>query len=70
MTGKDILPQKDLLEKAATIKRFKYSTIGKELKAQTDKAKKECQKLDDTYEFDKIIKKKNNQHLKNIVNQN
>ena len=43
MTGKDVLPEKDLLEKAATINRFEYSPLGKELKAQT--------------EFDKIIKK-------------
>ena len=31
--------KKDLLEKAATIKRFEYSPLGKELKAQTDIAK-------------------------------
>ena len=31
--------------------------IGKELKAQTDTAKKHYQKSDDTFEFDKIIKK-------------
>ena len=31
--------------------------IGKELKAQTDIAKKHYQKSDDTFEFDKIIKK-------------
>ena len=36
LTGKDVLPEKDLLEKAATIKRFEYSLLGKELKAQTD----------------------------------
>ena len=35
LTGKDILPEKDLLEKAATMKRFEYSPLGKELKAQT-----------------------------------
>ena len=34
-----VLPEKDLLEKAATIKRFEYSLLGKELKAQTDNAK-------------------------------
>ena len=44
-----------MLEKAATTKRFEYSPLGKELKAQTDIAKKQYQKLDDTYEFDKII---------------
>lgn len=36
MTGEDILRVKELLEKADTIKRFKYSSLGKELKAQTD----------------------------------
>ena len=35
MTGKYVLLEKDLLEKAATIKRFGYSPLGKELKAQT-----------------------------------
>ena len=41
-TGKDVLPEKDLLEKA-TRKRFKYSPLGKKLKAQTDIAKKQYQ---------------------------
>ena len=59
MTGKDALPGKDLLEKAATMKRFEYSQLGKELKAQTGIAKKQSQKLDDTYKFDKIIRKEN-----------
>ena len=27
LTGKDVLPEKDLLEKAAAIKRFEYSPI-------------------------------------------
>ena len=31
--------KKDLLEKAATIKRLEYSPLGKESKAQTDIAK-------------------------------
>ena len=39
------------------MKRFEYSPLGKELKAQTDIAKKQYQQLDDTFEFDKIIKK-------------
>ena len=59
MIGKDALREKDLLEKAATMKRFEYSQLGKELKAQTGIAKKQSQKLDDTYKFDKIIKKDN-----------
>ena len=59
MTSKDVLAQKDLPEKAATMKRFEFSPLGKKLKAQTDIAKKQYQKLDNTYEFDKIIKKEN-----------
>ena len=57
MTGKDVLPEKKLLEKAAKMKRFEYLPLGRELKPQTDIGKKQYQKLDDTYEFDKIIKK-------------
>ena len=57
LTDIDVLPEKDFLEKAAKMKRFEYSPLGKELKAQTDIAKKQYQKLDDTDEFDKVIKK-------------
>ena len=32
LTGKDVLPEKDLLEKAATIKRFEFVPLGSELK--------------------------------------
>ena len=39
------------------MKGFEYSPLGKNLKAQIDVAKKQYQKLDNTYEFDKIIKK-------------
>ena len=49
LTGKNVLPEKDLLENAATMKRFKYSPLGKEFKAETDIAKKPYQKLDDTF---------------------
>ena len=35
LTGRYVLLEKNLLEKAATIKRFGYSPLGKELKAQT-----------------------------------
>ena len=45
------------------MKRFEYSPLGKELKAQTDIAKKLYQKLDDTDEFDETINKKS--RLKN-----
>ena len=40
MTGKDVLLENDLLEKATKIKRFEYSPLGTELKAQTDITKK------------------------------
>ena len=40
-TGKVVLPEKDLLEKSATIKRFEYSLLGSELKKQTDIAEKQ-----------------------------
>ena len=33
LTGKDVLPRKDLLERAAALKRFEYSPLGKEVKA-------------------------------------
>ena len=39
------------------MKRFEYSPLSRELKSQTDIAKKQYQKLDNTFEFDKIIKK-------------
>ena len=55
LTGKDVSPEKEFLEKATTIKRFEYSPLDKELKEQIDIAKKEYQKLDDMFEFDKII---------------
>ena len=40
LTGKDVLPKKDLLEKADALKRFEYSPLGKKLKAQTSAAEK------------------------------
>ena len=36
LTDGDSLPEKDLLEKAATIKRFEYLPLNSELKKQTD----------------------------------
>ena len=56
-TGKDVLPEKVLLEEAVTMKRVEYSLLHKELKAQTDIAKKQYQKLCSTYESEKIIRK-------------
>ena len=49
LTSKDVLPEKYLQEKAAKIKRFKYSLLGKELKAQTDIVKKQYQGLSKIY---------------------
>ena len=60
LTDKDVLLEKYLLEKIATMKRFEYSeysSLGKELKAQNDIEQKQHQNLDDTFRFDKIIKK-------------
>ena len=34
LTGKDVLLEKDLLEKATASKRFEYFPLGKELKAK------------------------------------
>ena len=52
LTGKDVLPKKDLLEKAATMKRFKYSPLGKELKKQTSVAEKQYQSFDKVFNHD------------------
>ena len=57
LTCKDVSLENDLLETAATIKRFEYSPLDKELKTQTDIANKQYQKLDDSFKLDKIIKK-------------
>ena len=45
LSSEDVLPQKDLLGKAAIMKRFKYLLLGKELKTQTDIVKKQYQKI-------------------------
>ena len=58
LTGEKVLPEKWVLEKAATIKRFEYSPLGSELKKQIDIAnKKQYQGLDKVYEFDGTISK-------------
>ena len=70
MTGRDISPEKDLLEKAAAIKILEYSPLGSELKKQTDTARKLYQSLDNVYEFDETINKiTENQHLESMKNQ-
>ena len=66
MTGKDVLPEQDLLEKAAAIKRFEYSLLGKELEKQTRVAQNQYQKFDNSLEFDNAIKKPP-QNMKNTI---
>ena len=63
MPSKDVLPQKDFLEKAAATKRLEYSLLGKKLKKQTSVAEEQYQKWDSAFECnkneeDKITKKK------------
>ena len=67
MTGKDVLPIKDLLEKAATIKKSEYYLLGKELKAETDIAKKQYQGLDQIYEFVEAINRQGTLKCKSDV---
>ena len=45
LTGKDVLLEKYLLEKAAAIKIFEYSPLRKDLKAETSAVEKRYQKL-------------------------
>ena len=45
LTGQEILPEKGVLKKAATIKKFECLTLGSELKKQADIAKKQYQGL-------------------------
>ena len=52
MTGKDVLPEKDLLEKAAALKRFEYSPLDKELKPYTSVAEKQYQGLNNLFKRD------------------
>ena len=53
--------------KTATMKIFEYSSLGKELKVQTEIAQKQYQRLYNTFGFEKKKSKKKNQHLKNII---
>ena len=43
LTGKDVLLEKEMLQKAVTIKSFEYVALYTELKKQTDIAKKQYQ---------------------------
>ena len=57
LTRKDFLPEKHPAEKATTEKRFEYSPLGKESKAQTDNTKKQYQISEKIYESDETINK-------------
>ena len=52
LTGNDVLPEKDLLEKDAAIKRFEYFPLCKELKKQTSVVEKQCQSFDNIFNHD------------------
>ena len=52
LTGKDILAEKHLLEKAATMKIFEYSLLGKELKKKTSVSQKQYQSFDKIFNHD------------------
>ena len=58
LTGEDVLPKKDLLEKAASIKRFEYSPLCKELEKQTSIAEKHHQKFESNKSKEGKIKEK------------
>ena len=74
MIGKDVLPEKDLLEKAAAIKRLEYSLLGKELKKLISIAEKEYQKFVSAFESSKNkenkTKKKNSPTASNLFYNN
>ena len=56
LAGKDILPETDMLEKGAGIKRLECFLLGKELKAQSDITKKQHQWLAKAFIYNKDIK--------------
>ena len=65
LTGEDVLPEKDLLEKAVALKRFEYVPLDKEVKPRTSVAENQSQRL---IKFISLMKKKN-QKWKSIMNQ-
>ena len=71
MTGKDVLLEKNLLEIAATIKRFEYSPLRSELKKNLMLQKKTISKITQVVLIWWSNKKKNDTKptLKKIINQ-
>ena len=53
LTDKDVLQEKDLLEKVAAVQIFEYSQLGKELENQASVAENHYQKLDNAFESNK-----------------
>ena len=53
LTGKDVLREKELLEKAVAIKRFEYSLLGSELKKQASFTEQKYQGLNKLFKYDK-----------------
>ena len=53
ISGKDVLTEKYLLEKAATTKRFECLPLESELKKQTSNAGIQYKRLEKTYKLDK-----------------
>ena len=53
MTGKDVLPEKDLLEKFEAIKKFEYSLLGIESEKQTSVGEKQYKKFNNAFESNK-----------------
>ena len=52
LTGKDVLQEKDLLEKAATMKKCNYSSLSKELKKETSIVEKHYQSFEKVFNHD------------------
>ena len=57
LTGEDVLPEKDLLKKDATIRRFEYSPLGSILKKHTGIANDQYKLLQDQKILSITIKK-------------
>ena len=63
-TDKDVLPERYLLEKVVTIKRFEYLPLRSELRKQTSAAEKQYQKLDKVFRSNTRKEEINSKKLK------
>ena len=77
LTGEDVLPEKFLLEKVATLKRFEYSPLGSGLKKQRSIAKDQYKffedqinlvnkKREDDVKAEDGVKRKNGEIIDNV----